>query len=119
MNHIESVISVGSLFKWHTSLSCIAQFILRPFRSLLLLFCIILFCIQDSHAQLRAAVVKADITPTESQYLLGYGERKSTGVMDRIYHRIVAIDDGTTQFFNVSIQNETDSPGSISMRRWI
>ena len=46
--------------------------------------------------------MKADITPTESQYLLGYGERKSTGVMDRIYHRIVAIDDGTTQFFIVS-----------------
>jgi neutral ceramidase len=114
MNHIESVTSVVSFFKWHTSLSRIAQLLLRPFLSFFLLF-----CIQDSNAQLRAAVVKADITPTESQYLLGYGERKSTGVMDRIYHRIVAIDDGTTQFFNVSIQNETDSPGSISMRRWI
>jgi hypothetical protein len=55
-----------------------------------------------SKAQLRAAVVKEDITPSDSQYLLGYGERKSTGVLDRIYHRIVAIDDGTTQFFIVS-----------------
>ena len=55
-----------------------------------------------SKAQLRAAVVKEDITPSDSQYLLGYGERKSTGVLDHIYHRIVAIDDGKTQFFIVS-----------------
>ena len=55
-----------------------------------------------SNAQLRAAVVKEDITPSDSQYLLGYGERKSTGVLDHIYHRIVAIDDGKTQFFIVS-----------------
>ena len=33
---------------------------------------------------------------------LGYGPRKSTGVHDRIYHRVMALDDGRTQFFLVS-----------------
>ena len=50
----------------------------------------------------RAAVVKVDITPEDSQNLLGYGARKSTGIHDRIYHRIVALDDGITQIYIVS-----------------
>ncbi len=50
----------------------------------------------------RASVVKVDITPDNSQQLLGYQARKSTGVHDKIYHRIVAIDDGITRFFIVS-----------------
>jgi neutral ceramidase len=66
------------------------------------LFYIYFVMILPAGAQLRAAVVKKDITPTGSQYLLGYNERKSTGVLDHIYHRILAIDDGTTQFFIVS-----------------
>ncbi len=69
--------------------------------TLLILLCL-LFIIPGADAQLRAAVVKVDITPSDSQYLLGYNERKSTGVLDKIYHKIVAIDDGTTQFFIVS-----------------
>ncbi|MBS1751964.1 MAG: neutral/alkaline non-lysosomal ceramidase N-terminal domain-containing protein [Bacteroidetes bacterium] len=69
---------------------------------LFFLICIMLFCAAVSKAQLRAAVVKTDITPTDSQYLLGYQERKSTGVRDRIYHKILALDDGKTQFFIVS-----------------
>ena len=52
--------------------------------------------------QFRAAVVKIDITPSDSQMLLGYQARKSTGVHDRIYHRIIVLDDGTKQFFLVS-----------------
>ena len=52
--------------------------------------------------EFRASVVKINITPDNSQNLLGYGARKSTGVHDSIYHRIVALDDGTTQFFLVS-----------------
>jgi len=52
----------------------------------------------------RASVVKIDITPDNSQNLLGYGARKSTGVHDHIYHRIVALDDGTTQFFLISTE---------------
>jgi hypothetical protein len=34
--------------------------------------------------------------------LLGYDPRKSTGVNDHIFHRIVAFDDGASQFFLVS-----------------
>ncbi|QNF34093.1 neutral/alkaline non-lysosomal ceramidase N-terminal domain-containing protein [Adhaeribacter swui] len=47
-------------------------------------------------------MVKIDITPEDSQNLLGYGARKSNGIHDRIFHRIVALDDGTTQFFLIS-----------------
>ncbi len=52
--------------------------------------------------EFRASVIKKNITPSDSQYLLGYGERKSQGVHDSIFHRIVAIDDGTKQFFIIS-----------------
>ena len=51
---------------------------------------------------LRAAVTKVDITPETPKMLLGYAARQSTGIHDRIYHRIIALDDGTTQFFLVS-----------------
>jgi hypothetical protein len=50
----------------------------------------------------RAAVVKVDITPNDTQNLLGYDPRRSTGVLDHIFHRIVALDDGVIQFFLVS-----------------
>ncbi|CAN5413074.1 neutral/alkaline non-lysosomal ceramidase N-terminal domain-containing protein [soil metagenome] len=53
-------------------------------------------------ANFRAAVVKIDITPDNSQIMRGYGPRKSTGVHDRLYHRIVALDDGNTQFILIS-----------------
>lgn len=53
-------------------------------------------------ATFRAAAVKVDITPQDSQWLMGYQARQSTGVHDRIFHRIVAIDDGATQFFLIS-----------------
>jgi neutral ceramidase len=63
---------------------------------------VMLFCGPASMAQFRAAIVKVDISPADSQYLVGYGERKSTGIHDRIYHRIVALDDGKTQFYIIS-----------------
>jgi hypothetical protein len=50
----------------------------------------------------RAAVVKVDITPADSQMLLGYQARKSIGILDHIYHRIIVLDDGKTQFFLIS-----------------
>ena len=50
----------------------------------------------------RAAVVKADITPDSPKQLLGYNARLSRGIHDRIYHRIIALDDGVTQFLLVS-----------------
>jgi neutral ceramidase len=50
----------------------------------------------------RAAAVKVDITPQTSQWLVGYEPRMSTGVHDRIYHRILAMDDGKTQFYLIA-----------------
>jgi neutral ceramidase len=50
----------------------------------------------------RASVVKLNITPNTPKQLLGYGARVSKGIHDSIYHRIVAFDDGITQFFLVS-----------------
>ncbi|KAA0988910.1 neutral/alkaline non-lysosomal ceramidase N-terminal domain-containing protein [Dyadobacter aurulentus] len=70
------------------------------------LICVLLvhiFNANISFAQnFRASVVKVDITPDNSQQLLGYQARKSTGVHDNIYHRIVAMDDGKTQFYIIS-----------------
>ena len=79
-----------------------------PFRSLLFLLALTasVFICNTSVAQqnFRAAVVKVDITPEEPQQMQGYPrhEQKSNGVLDKIYHRIVAMDDGKTQFFLVS-----------------
>lgn len=53
-------------------------------------------------AAFRASVVKVDITPDTPKWLLGYGPRQSTGIHDRIYHRIVAMDDGAGKFLLVS-----------------
>ena len=58
----------------------------------------------------RAACVKVDITPDTPQWLHGYGPRQSTGVHDRIYHRIAALDDGSKTFFFVSTDICTIEP---------
>jgi neutral ceramidase len=81
-------------------------------RSFLVIFLIIIsnvsFCQQDIttgnevNKVFRASVVKINITPSDSQMLLGYQDRKSTGIHDSIYHRIIVLDDGATQFFLVS-----------------
>lgn len=52
--------------------------------------------------QFRSAVSKVNITPDNSQHLLGYGARTSTAVHDSIYHRTVVMDDGKTIFVLVS-----------------
>ncbi|HTN07765.1 neutral/alkaline non-lysosomal ceramidase N-terminal domain-containing protein [Agriterribacter sp.] len=57
---------------------------------------------QNNAGIFRAAVVKIDITPDQPKMLLGYNARQSTGVHDRIYHRIVILNDGTTEFCLVS-----------------
>ena len=54
------------------------------------------------HAEFRASAVKVDITPSNSQWLMGYAARQSTGVHDRIWHRIAALSDGTTQVFLIA-----------------
>jgi len=61
-------------------------------------------------ASFRASSVKVDITPDKPQWLHGYAPRKSEGVHDRIYHRIVAMDDGRTTFFLVSTDVCTITP---------
>jgi neutral ceramidase len=58
--------------------------------------------ITDNPAGFRAAVVKSNITPANSQSLVGYGFRMSTGVNDSIFHRIIIMDDGNTRFIMVS-----------------
>jgi neutral ceramidase len=50
-------------------------------------------------AGFRASAAKADITPQSSQWLMGYNARKSTGVHDPIYHRVVAIEAGGEQVY--------------------
>ena len=65
-------------------------------------FVVVMSAFSAYAGQFRASVVKIDITPDKPQWLLGYGPRQSTGVHDHIYHRIVAMDDGKTQFFLVS-----------------
>jgi hypothetical protein len=57
---------------------------------------------KNTPGRFRAAVVKVDITPETPQWLRGYNPRQSTEVLDRLYHRIVALDDGKNQFFLVS-----------------
>src|SRR5258705_6188365 len=47
----------------------------------------------------RASVIKVNISPNTPKQLLGYAARLSTRIHDSIYHRIVALDDGATQFF--------------------
>ncbi len=54
----------------------------------------------------KASVVKIDVTPGTPQKLIGYGPRISTGVHDRIYHRILAMDDGENQAF-MTINGDT------------
>ncbi|MSU51156.1 MAG: hypothetical protein EXS37_19055 [Opitutus sp.] len=70
-----------------------------PFLLLSLAFA---FNLSAARAEFRAAAAKIDITPKTPQWLMGYGARKSTGVRDPIFHRIVALDDGKTQVFIVA-----------------
>ena len=62
-------------------------------------------------AAFRASAVQVDITPDSPQWLMGYNARQSTGVHDKIYHRIVAMDDGKTQFYLVASDLCLFSPG--------
>lgn len=55
-----------------------------------------------AHAAFRAAVVKIDITPSTPKWLMGYGPRQSTAIHDRLFHRIVLMHDGETEFAIVS-----------------
>jgi hypothetical protein len=78
------------------------------FRNLLFLAALAAPCYA---AQFRAAAVKVDVTPKTTQWLLGYSARQSTGVHDPIFHRVVALDDGRTQFYLVVSDFCLYSPG--------
>jgi neutral ceramidase len=77
----------------------------------LALACLIVSAVPLFGAAFRASAVEVDITPDTPQWLMGYAARQSTGVHDKIYHRIVAMDDGTTQFYLVSSDLCLFSPG--------
>jgi neutral ceramidase len=70
-------------------------------RSLTLLLALTL-ALSSARAEFRASTVKVDISPKTPQWLMGYGARQSTGIHDPIFHRIAAMDDGTTQVFIVA-----------------
>lgn len=67
-------------------------------------------CCAAQGGDFRAAAVKVDITPLTPKWLAGYAARRSTGVHDRIWHRIVALDDGRSQFYLVSTDIVRTSP---------
>ena len=73
--------------------------------------CTLLACVPAVAAPFRAAAAKADITPQSSQWLMGYNARKSTGVHDHIYHRVVAMEAGGQQFYLVASDLCLFSPG--------
>lgn len=50
----------------------------------------------------KASVVKVNITPQTPQWLRGYNPRQSTSIHDSLYHKIIVLDDGTTQFYLIS-----------------
>src|SRR5688500_9736818 len=55
-----------------------------------------------SPGPLRAGAAKVDITPTTPQWLSGYGPRQSTGVLDPIFHRVVALEASGTPFYLIA-----------------
>ena len=58
---------------------------------------------QSLAGKLRASCVKVDITPAKPVLMQAYPRPgPSEGVLDRIYHRVVALDDGETQVFLIS-----------------
>lgn len=71
-------------------------------RRLVVLLVLALAPCTPARADLRAAAVKVDITPKNSQWLLGYQARQSNGVLDNIYHRVLALDAGGTPFYLIS-----------------
>ena len=58
------------------------------------------FLVRGQHGILRRQ--SCDITPPGSQWLLGYQARQSNGIHDRIYHRVVGLEAGRTQFYLIS-----------------
>lgn len=75
------------------------------FSSLFLITYLILFYSPVGRSQsgsqslgFRAAYVSKDITPENPKMLLGYDARQSTGILDKIQHKIIVLDDGVSRF---------------------
>ena len=62
-------------------------------------------------APLRAGASKVEITPRSSTWLSGYGPRRSDGVLDPIFHRVLALDTGDAQLYLISSDLCLFSPG--------
>lgn len=96
----------------------IAAMLVRHIR-LTALFKFTLVCLLQAQFQttalaaFRAAATQVDITPAEPQWLLGYGARQSTGVNDRLYHRIAVLDDGKVTIFLISTDIAVLSPAYV------
>jgi hypothetical protein len=71
---------------------------------------LVLAALPGAAAGLRAAAAKVDITPQNPQWLMGYNARQSTGVLDPIYHRVVALEAGGTAFYLVASDLTLFSP---------
>lgn len=88
------------------------------------LFCISIMTSPLLGQSIRAGVAKVNITPSNAQQLLGYGARKSTGVHDSIFHRIVVMDDGEKEYYLVSSDicvispAEYDRVAEILVEKW-
>ncbi len=84
----------------------------KPMRTcrLGMMLCLAAMLASAAAPKFRAAAVKVDVTPDGPQWLLGYQARQSTGVHDRIHHRVVALDDGKTEVYLVSSEFAVFSP---------
>jgi neutral ceramidase len=77
----------------------------KMFAGAILIMLVTLACnlsLAQGSGNFKASVVKIDITPSDPQNLLGYGPRNSSGTNDPIFHKIILLDDGTTQFVLIS-----------------
>jgi len=88
------------------------------FSSLLLWLIIFIFsssfCRAESTSTLWAAAGITDLTPQIPKQLGGYGPRKSEGVHDPIHHRVLILDDGSTEWVLVSSEFVVISPNTYT-----
>lgn len=70
----------------------------------------LIMAVTPAAATFKAAAVKVDITPSTPKWLIGYADRQSTGIHDRIFHRVVVMDDGRSRFVLASTDVALFSP---------
>ena len=64
-----------------------------------LVFLVLMAGLSAMASGFRAAAAKADITPNSPQWLMGYADRQSTGVLDHIDVRVAAMEANGTQMY--------------------